>query len=135
MRISDWSSDVCSSDLFEVRAEQGATAFAALGAVENAFARQDASWDRLGVSASSTFPMGMRFVQNPIYAGALAAFQRVVALEQTTGIGVDTLEKLGRINILHARPLYDRRRLIKITAGLGRESWRGRVSTDGEITE
>src|SRR3546814_12875919 len=76
MRISDWSSDVCSSDLFEVRAEQGATAFAALGAVENAFARQDASWDRLGVSASSTFPMGMRLVQNPIYAGALAAFQR-----------------------------------------------------------
>src|SRR3546814_13602669 len=117
MRISDWSSDVCSSDLvregwhrpitnkerqeyraeanaaliragqFEVRAEQGATAFAALGAVENAFARQDASWDRLGVSASSTFPMGMRFVQNPIYAGALAAFQRVVAREQTTGLG------------------------------------------------
>src|SRR3546814_19308962 len=112
MRISDWSSDVCSSDLcaslryvregwhrpitnkerqeyraeanaaliragqFEVRAEQGATAFAALGAVENAFARQDASWDRLGVSASSTFPMGLRFVQNPIYAGPLAAFQR-----------------------------------------------------------
>src|SRR3546814_7514115 len=96
MRISDWSSDVCSSDL---------TAFAALGAVENAFARQDASWDRLGVSASSTFPMGMRFVQNPIYAGALAAFQRVVALEQTTGIGGDTLEKLGRINILHASAL------------------------------
>src|SRR3546814_5351497 len=81
MRISDWSSDVCSSDLKGI-----------LGAVENAFARQDASWDRLGVSASSTFPMGMRFVQNPIYAGALAAFQRVVALEQTTGIGGDTLE-------------------------------------------
>src|SRR3546814_11946052 len=84
MRISDWSSDVCSSDLgwhrpitnkerqeyraeanaALIRAGQGATAFAALGAVENAFARQDASWDRLGVSASSTFPMGMRFVQN-----------------------------------------------------------------------
>ena len=103
---------------FEVRAEQGATAFAALGAVEYAFARQDASWDRLGVSVSSTFPMGMRFVQNPVYAGALAAFQRVVALEQSTGIGGDTLEKLGRINILHASALYERWCLIKIVAVL-----------------
>src|SRR3546814_3848764 len=62
--------------------------------------------------------MGMRFVQNPIYAGALAAFQRVVALEQTTGIGGDTLEKLGRINILHASALYERWCLIKIIAVL-----------------
>src|SRR3546814_1981654 len=91
---------------FEVRAEQGATAFAALGAVENAFARQDASWDRLGVSASSTFPMGMRFVQNPLYAVALAAFQRVVALEQTKDIDGDTLEKLRPPNNLHARHPY-----------------------------
>src|SRR3546814_6886105 len=56
--------------------------------------------------------------QNPIYAGALAAFQRVVALEQTTGIGGDTLEKLGRINILHASALYERWCLIKIIAVL-----------------
>src|SRR3546814_16173028 len=62
--------------------------------------------------------MGMRFVQNPIYAGALAAFQRVVALEQTTGIGAATLEKLGRINILHASALYERWCLIKIIAVL-----------------
>src|SRR3546814_20543526 len=62
--------------------------------------------------------MGMRFVQNPNYAGALAAFQRVVALEQTTGIGGDTLEKLGRINILHASALYARWCLSKIIAVL-----------------
>ncbi|WP_229667018.1 hypothetical protein [Sphingopyxis bauzanensis] len=103
---------------FDVRAQEGAMASAALDAIGSALGRQEASWDRLRVSASSTFPMGMRFVQNPIYAGALAAFHKVVILEQSTGIGGDTLEKLGRINILHASALYERWCLIKIVAVL-----------------
>lgn len=103
---------------FDVRAQEGAIASAALDAIESALGHQDASWDRLGVSVSSSFPMGMRFVQNPIYAGALAAFHKVMVLEQSTGIGEDTLEKLGRINVLHASALYERWCLIKIAAVL-----------------
>jgi hypothetical protein len=103
---------------FEVRAYDSAQAFTALGALETVFARQDASWESLRVSASSMFPMGLRFVQNPHYAGALAAFQKVVTLEQSTGIGGDTLQKLGSINILHASALYERWCLIKIIAVL-----------------
>ncbi|WP_442580287.1 hypothetical protein ACSBOB_33375 [Mesorhizobium sp. ASY16-5R] len=103
---------------FDVRAQDGAIASVALDAIESGLGRQDALWDRLGVSASSTFPMGMRFVQNPIYAGALAAFHKVVVLEQSMGIGGDTLEKLGRINVLHASALYERWCLIKIVAVL-----------------
>lgn len=64
------------------------------------------------------FPMGMRFVQTPIYAAALAAFHRVSAMEQCTGLSGDTLDKLGRINTLHASALYERWCLIKIIAVL-----------------
>lgn len=103
---------------FDARAQTSAKASAALGTVENTFIRQDASWDNLGVLASSMFPIGLRFVQNPLYANALAAFHKVLALEQSRGIGGETLEKLGRINILHASALYERWCLIKIIAVL-----------------
>lgn len=103
---------------FDDRAQVGETASVALHAIECALSHQNAAWGRLAVSPSSLFPMGMRFIQNPKYAGALAAYQKVAALEHITGIGGDTLEKLGRINILHASALYERWCLIKIVAVL-----------------
>lgn len=103
---------------FYDRAQEGATASVALDTIESALSRQDAAWRRLAVSPSSMFPMGMRFVLNPIYAGALAAFHKVAALEQITGIRGDTLKKLGRINVLHASALYERWCLIKVVAVL-----------------
>ena len=101
---------------FEDRVQEGIISSFGLNNVANSLDRQDAGWDRLCVPPNSVFPMGMRFVQNPTYAAALAAFQRVSTLEQRTGLSGDTLDKLGRINTLHASALYERWCLIKIIA-------------------
>jgi hypothetical protein len=75
---------------------------------------QVVEWERAEVGSTAMFPMGMRFAHNPIYAAALAAFQRVSELERHTGIGGDALDRLGSINMLHASAVYERWCLIKI---------------------
>lgn len=99
---------------FAERGEGNAAISAELGTVANSLNWQDAGWEHLGVPCSSAFPMGMRFFQSPIYAAALAAFQKVSVLERRTGLSGDTLDRLGRINTLHASALYERWCLIKI---------------------
>ena len=96
----------------------GADIHSRLQAVEAWLGRQNTDWASLKVGSSSTFPTGMRFIQNPVYAAALAAFQRVSELERRTGIGADALDRLGRINTLHASALYERWCLVKIIAVL-----------------
>ncbi len=103
---------------FSERAQGGAVTSSEASAIGNALSRQAADWARLKVAPSSLFPMGTSFAQNPNYAAALAAFHKVTALERRTGLSGDTLDKLGRINILHASALYERWCLIKIIAVL-----------------
>lgn len=91
---------------------------AALTSLTNALMRQDTAWESKGVAPTSIFPTGMRLVQNPVYAGALAAFVKVKEMENNTAIGGDTLNKLARINILHASAIYERWCLIKIISVL-----------------
>ena len=85
-----------------------------LHVVERDLGQQKAGWEKLGVSSTAMFPMGVRFAQNPTYAAALAAFHRVSELERHTGIGGDALDRLGSINTLHASAIYERWCLIKI---------------------
>lgn len=106
---------------FQEGSDFGTDIHSRLQAVEVGLSRQNADWVILKVESSSTFPMGMRFLQNPTYAAALAAFHRVLELERRTGIGADALERLGRINTLHASALYERWCLIKIIAVLVQE--------------
>ncbi|MFS0849499.1 hypothetical protein AB3M93_08525 [Novosphingobium panipatense] len=82
--------------------------------VERDMGMQVAEWEKAGVGSTVMFPMGMRFVQNPIYAAALAAFHRVSELERHVGIGGGALDRLGSINMLHASAVYERWCLIKI---------------------
>jgi hypothetical protein len=99
---------------FAERGAGNAAICAELNATASALGQQDAGWEHLKVPSSSAFPMGMRFFQSPIYAAALAAFQKVSGLERRTGLSGDTLDRLGRINTLHASALYERWCLIKI---------------------
>lgn len=75
---------------------------------------QVAEWEKAGVGSTALFPMGTRFAQSPIYAAALAAFNRVSELQRHTGIGGAALDRLGSINTLHASAVYERWCLIKI---------------------
>jgi hypothetical protein len=109
------------SDQFEERAQKNASATSDLTGIENMLGRQVAGWENLKVKRSSAFPMGMCFVQNPIYAAALAAFHKVTELEKHAGIGGDSLELLDRINVLHASALYERWCLIKIVSVLAQD--------------
>lgn len=106
---------------FEEGANLGADLHSRFHSVQTGLGRQDADWTRLKVGSSSTFPMGMRFVQNPMYAAALAAFHKVSELERRTGLGADALDRLGRVNTLHASALYERWCLIKIIAVLAQD--------------
>lgn len=106
---------------FQEGSNVGADVHSRLQAVEAGLGRQNADWTGRKVGSSSMFPMGMRFVQNPTYAAALAAFHKVVDLERRTGIGTDALDRLGRINTLHASALYERWCLIKIIAVLAQD--------------
>ena len=81
-------------------------------------------------------PEAARHGQNPVYAAALAAFHKVIELERRTGIGTDALDRLGRINTLHASALYERWCLVKIIAVLAQDfgfvaqgDWVGRIVT------
>lgn len=75
---------------------------------------QDQAWSSLGVKAGAELPMGMRFVQSPAYASALAAFNRVHDLTEKLGIGGERLERIERIGILHASALYERWCLLRL---------------------
>lgn len=109
------------ADHFAERGEKNAAISVELNAVAKSLDQQDAAWDHLNVGYSSAFPMGMRFFQSPIYAAALAAFQQVSNLEQRVGLSGDALDRLGRINTLHASALYERWCLIKIIGILMRD--------------
>lgn len=103
---------------FADRCNGDAATSAELSAVANSLEQQNVAWEHLKVARSSAFPMGMRFFQSPIYAAVLAAFQKVSVLEQRTGLNGDALDRLGRINTLHASALYERWCLIKIIGTL-----------------
>lgn len=117
-------------------ADLGADIHSRLHAVVAELGRQDDGWAVLEVASSSAFPMGMRFAQNPVYAAALAAFHKVTELERRTGIGADALDRLSRINTLHASALYERWCLVKIITILAQDfnfvaqgDWVGRIVT------
>lgn len=98
----------------EQRARLSEAVHECLHVFERDMGMQIAEWEKARVSSTAMFPMGTRFSQNPIYAGALAAFHRVSELERHTGIGGDALDRLGSINMLHASAVYERWCLIKI---------------------
>ncbi len=106
---------------FAERVEDSAIVSSELNAVANLLDQQAAAWERLGVVSSSKFPLGMRFFQVPIYAAALSACHGVSELEKRTGLNGDALDRLGRINTLHASALYERWCLIKIIGILMRD--------------
>lgn len=99
---------------FAERVEGSAIVSSELDIVANSLDQQDAAWGHLGVVSSPKIPMGTRFFQVPIYAAALAAYHRVFELQKHTGLSEDALDRLGRINTLHASALYERWCLIKI---------------------
>lgn len=99
---------------FADRVEGSAIVPSELNVVANSLDQQDAAWEHLRVISSSKFPLGMRFFQAPIYAAALGAHHRVSELVKRTGLSGDALDRLGRINTLHASALYERWCLIKI---------------------
>lgn len=103
---------------FDDRIRTNASAATMVSAVHQTLSQQDERWGRMSVLPSSNFPMGVTFAQNPAYAAVLATFHRVNALEQSIGIGGDTLDRLGCINVLHASALYERWCLIKIISVL-----------------
>jgi hypothetical protein len=79
---------------------------------------QNLSWQKLGVAAATTLPMGVRFSQSPTYAACKVAFSRLTELAQQGGIELDTLDALDRIGVLHASALYERWCLVKLLSVL-----------------
>lgn len=75
---------------------------------------QDFHWKRMGVASSAEVPMGVRFSQSPDYTACRVAFCKVTALAQNNGLGVDALDAIERIGVLHASALYERWCLVKI---------------------
>jgi len=75
---------------------------------------QDLDWQRLGVSASTDVPMGVRFSQSPAYTACRVAFLRITGLLQNNGLEEDSLDAIERIGVLHASALYERWCLVKI---------------------
>ncbi|WP_161893014.1 hypothetical protein [Pseudomonas juntendi] len=77
-------------------------------------AKIDASFDHLGVSSSSSFPTGMRFVSNPDYATCLSAFKKIRELMERGGLDLSKLEEINSVGILHASDIYEKWCLLKI---------------------
>jgi hypothetical protein len=75
---------------------------------------QDFVWQGMGVSSSTDVPMSVRYSQSPNYTTCRVAFLKITALAQDNGIGVDALDAIERIGVLHASALYERWCLVKI---------------------
>ena len=74
----------------------------------------DAGLASLGISPSSNFPLGMRLVSNPDYAGSVSAFSKIRQLFDQGGLDLSRLDEINNIGILHASEIYERWCLIKI---------------------
>lgn len=74
----------------------------------------DAGFDCLGISRSSNFPLGMRFVSNPDYAACVSAFNKVRELFNRGGLDLSKLEEISSIGILHTSDIYEKWCLLKI---------------------
>lgn len=76
--------------------------------------KTDAGWASLGVSPSSSFPLGMRLVCNPDYAVCMSAFSKIRQLIDRGGLDLSRLDEINNIGILHASEIYEKWCLIKI---------------------
>ena len=74
----------------------------------------DAGFHHLGVSSSSSFPTGMRFVSNPDYATCLSAFKKICELIERGGLDLSKLDEINSVGILHASDIYEKWCLLKI---------------------
>lgn len=75
---------------------------------------QNLEWQQLGVASSSQVPMGVRFSQSPDYTACQVSYAKVTALANKHGLGLDEMEAIERIGVLHASALYERWCLVKI---------------------
>ena len=95
-------------------AQRAQQAFAALGQCQAELRSQDVSWEGLQVPPSPVVPMGVRFSQSPDYAACLAAFSKVTAHANGSGLPVAALDAIERMGVLHASALYEHWCLIQI---------------------
>ena len=89
---------------------------AGLSASLSLLRQTDLGLRRLGVATSPQIPPGMRYSLQPDYAACLAAYRRLQALAQRSGMADGALDALDRIGTLHASALYERWCLVKILA-------------------
>lgn len=75
---------------------------------------QNLKWQQLGVASSPQVPMGVRFSQSPDYTACQVSYAKVTALAKNHGLGLDEMEAIERIGVLHASALYERWCLVKI---------------------
>lgn len=71
-------------------------------------------WQQLGVASSPQVPMGVRFSQSPDYTACQVSYAKVNALAKNHGLGLDEMEAIEQIGVLHASALYERWCLVKI---------------------
>lgn len=95
-------------------AQQAEQASFALSRCQRELQVQNRAWEKLGVAAVTTLPMGVRFSQSPTYTACKVAFFRLMQLAQQGGLELSTLDTLDRIGLLHASALYERWCLVKI---------------------
>src|SRR3546814_7828404 len=86
MRISDWSSDVCSSDLQDSAVHEEALA-ALLDDADWASRAADAQVDRLHGVLDGTAPAAQPAGENDVAASTLAVFREARELRRTHGAG------------------------------------------------
>ena len=75
---------------------------------------QNLAWQKIGVASSPQVPMGVRFSQSPNYTACQVSYAKVTALAKNHGLGLDEMEAIERIGVLHASALYERWCLVKI---------------------
>jgi hypothetical protein len=74
----------------------------------------DAGLKDIGISCSSSFPMGMKYLSNPDYAACLSAFKLIGRILKRGGLDLSSLESIDSIGILHASDIYEKWCLLKI---------------------